>query len=89
MVCSCVCVREREVTRRGHGSGQHQLSECEVQPQAKASFACGDKPDTPHPLTHTRTHDQKQPLLVFTFPLQRVCTETAHSANSAGTFPSL
>ncbi|KAK1899023.1 L-lactate dehydrogenase B chain [Dissostichus eleginoides] len=31
----------------GHSSGQHQLSECEVQPQAKASLACGDKPDPP------------------------------------------
>lgn len=48
-----MCLCEREVTRGGHGSGQHQLSECEVQPQAKASFACGDKPDPPHPLTHT------------------------------------
>lgn len=52
----CVCVK-REVTRGGQGSGQHQLSECEVQPQAKASFACGDKPDPSHPLTHTHTHE--------------------------------
>ncbi|KAF3860322.1 hypothetical protein F7725_000577 [Dissostichus mawsoni] len=35
----------------GHSSGQHQLSECEVQPQAKASLACGDKPDPPYPPT--------------------------------------
>lgn len=35
-----------------------------------------------------QTHDQKQPLPAPTFPLQRVCTKTAHSANSAGTSPS-
>lgn len=91
-VLMCVCVCEREVTRGGHGSGQHQLSECEVQPQAKASFACGDKPDPPHLLipSHTHTHKhttRSSPSSLFTFPLQRVCTETAHSANSAGTFP--
>lgn len=31
-----------------------------------------------------QTDDQKQPLPAFTSPLQRVCTKTAHSANSAG-----
>lgn len=54
MRSSGVCVRE--VTHGGHSSGQHQLSECEVQPQAKASLACGDKPDRPHPPTHTHPH---------------------------------
>lgn len=49
----CVRVREGEVTHGGHSSGQHQLSECEVQPQAKASRACRDKPDPPRTPTHT------------------------------------
>lgn len=67
-VLMCVCVCEREVTRGGHGSGQHQLSECEVQPQAKAFFACGDKPDPPHPLTHTNTGPEAAPLRFYLPP---------------------
>lgn len=39
----------------GHSSGRHQLPECEVQPQAKASLACGDKLDPPLPPPHART----------------------------------
>lgn len=48
-------VCEGEVTHGGHSPGQHQLSECEVQPQAKASLACGDKPDPPVPPTPPHT----------------------------------
>lgn len=42
--------------------------ECEVQPQAKASLACGDKPDTPPPHTHTqRTRTSPHSLLPSSF----------------------
>lgn len=56
VVSWCVCVCEGEVTHGGHSSGQHQLSECEVQLQAKGHPAFGDKLDPPHTPTHTHTH---------------------------------
>lgn len=91
-VCGLLmCVCEGDVTHGGHSSGQHQLSECEVQPQAKASLACRDKPDPPHPPTYTHTYildqNQKQPPLTLTFLLQRVHSKAVHSAHSSGTSP--
>lgn len=61
LMCVCVCVKGRwPMGGAGHCSGQHQLSECEVQPQAKTSPACGDKPDPPYPPTHIQDQNQKK-----------------------------
>lgn len=83
--CVCVCVFYKgEVTHGGHSSGQHQLSECEVQPQAKASLPVGVNL-TPLIYPHTHTATEPGATLAHTrLPPSKRC-----ALHSAGTSPSL
>lgn len=54
-VVVCVCLQGSGPL--GHGSGQHQLSECEVLPQAKASLPVGINLTLPP--TYIRAHKEK------------------------------
>lgn len=84
-VCVCVCVFYKgEVTHGGHSSGQHQLSECEVQPQAKASLPVGvNLTLLVYPHTHTAT-EPGAALAHTRLPPSKRC-----ALHSAGTSPSL
>jgi len=75
-------VCEEVVTHEEHRSGQHQLLESEVQPQAEASLPVGANQTL---LIYTHTHTGKEPVhthLPSSF-------KALSSARSAGIFLSL